>query len=900
MTASAVNFNDLVEVRLIAPARALKLTLTHPTGVTATGYNSADEPFEPVQGGTPNQPHLTVFGDDLKRVVLNADPAHEICILQACVVAVEELNRHLQNELARWSQEDDVLEPHTTYRLKMVTTIRAEYEGELAGYRDESKELTEYAYFRTGGPPGLEKLPPPEGLPNESEFESGLDDLTRYVRYTVPNTVPAPGEKPPLPRPVYRAYDVGVRFNVNYVELMYRLAGRDLGLYLYDNNNRPVRDVKGRLIVLSNRWAKTEEATLTEGEERWLYLLGESGCAPATPMPQEVLSDTTLVSASEGQVLEADTLYEARLVPLLLHETFSKDLVGWNTGGGALSDWERRGHGTLRGSQATVNGTVVRLDGSPNLSGLDPLFDFIVLQADTARPLGRYRIVSVDDAGKMVTVDGAPRFTTATSGWEIPELGAIIVKSSAETTLVRDGSENWGDYRLSALLRATGDKPVGPAFRYRQGSSDHYRFTMDRDGSSGRGRRILQKVVGGISEALAQDEFDHQQDRDYLVTAEVIGPMLRIYQDGALVFEENDGSLSSGGIGLHSGGSIGSRFGDVRVDDFGVLAPVAYRFSFTTSRFTNFFHQLHSFQDETWRAALAPTVDVAAIAAAAVPPTTPTAPSEAEARAYEALAAEVLGAAAAQNPAEVQVTRVERTEPDGTVLTLALLIQGPEPIDWKRTHLEVQRAERQVLQPELPGGVKLTDVTLGTNEPNEESITLLLRETTDLDGYGIDYRSPSDPGAELAWTPYYTFGQEGRLPAGTRVRVFAGNEADAPPVEPGVIRRFVASQGEPGQLRLSAQDGARLRIRGPGRTGGHARHFLPNRDYVTIDARVLRKADGTGFFVMPAAPGSALSIGQYRLKLTYRRDNTGVDPSSLVFSEAGDSADERVALDLPW
>ena len=73
-------------------------------------------------------------------------------------------------------------------------------------------------------------------------------------------TVPASGEKPLLPRPVYRAYDVGVLFKTNYVESMYRLAWRDLGLYLYDNNSRPVRDAQGRLIVLNNCWGQQEEA----------------------------------------------------------------------------------------------------------------------------------------------------------------------------------------------------------------------------------------------------------------------------------------------------------------------------------------------------------------------------------------------------------------------------------------------------------------------------------------------------------------------------------------------------------------------------------------------------------------------------------------------------------------
>ena len=50
--------------------------------------------------------------------------------------------------------------------------------------------------------------------------------------------------------------------------------------------------------------------------------------------------------------------------------------------------------------------------------------------------------------------------------------------------------------------------------------------------------------------------------------------------------------------------------------------------------------------------------EIAALVAEAVTPAA--APSDDEARAYEALAAYVLGPAARQNPPEVQVTRVER------------------------------------------------------------------------------------------------------------------------------------------------------------------------------------------------------------------------------------------------
>src|SRR5207247_2445853 len=128
--------------------------------------------------------------------------------------------------------------------------------------------------------------------------------------------VPAAGEQPLLPRPVYRAYDVGVVFNEDYVDLMYRLAHRDLLLYLYDSNNQPVRDAQGRLIVSANRWGVTETTTLTASMIRYLSVIDGATCVSGDPaiIPRQV----TLFSVDPGLVLEPDLVHEARLIPLLM------------------------------------------------------------------------------------------------------------------------------------------------------------------------------------------------------------------------------------------------------------------------------------------------------------------------------------------------------------------------------------------------------------------------------------------------------------------------------------------------------------------------------------------------------------------------------------------------------
>src|SRR5260370_32124714 len=90
------------------------------------------------------------------------------------------------------------------------------------------------------------------------------------------------------------------------------------------------------------------------------------------------------------------------------------------------------------------------------------------------------------------------------------------------------------------------------------------------------------------------------------------------------------------------------------------------------------------------------------------------------------------------NPGGLQAMRVEQGQD-----ALAFLVLGPEPVDWKRIALDVMYAHEWAPQPELPGAVKLTDVSFGTSQPNEEAVTLLLREGGDLTGERIEYyRSP--------------------------------------------------------------------------------------------------------------------------------------------------------------
>ncbi len=787
--------NNLTIV-LPQPAKQVRLFITSSgEGSFVTGYNADGESFGPVSGGMQGNPEVVVTGEAITRIIVQ--PNGDMSLAAICIMVGlsederhtrEEMERHMVDEMARWSQEGALLRPHTTYRLKIVTTIQTvgmaptpdnpdAYDYSTAPDFNLQHEQVEFAYFQTEGPPGLTALSVPIGCdPGEFARDAGLGDLTRYVHQTIPATVPDQGEKPLLPRPVYRAYDVGVEFNEDYVDLMYRIDGHDLGLYLYDSNNRPVRDAQGRLIVLRNRWGRTEELTLTESEERWINTVNGGDCATLdiTIIPH----DRTLAAAANGQILNPDTGYEARLVPLLLHEDFNAYPVGTSALGLAIPPQVKP---PASPSQLAIDyyeaiANALRslgLDVEAETSPLIPpgwvlyVVGYFLYRYYVQRILAS--ILSLLPNFDQCTIDQWTAWDEGTnrgpSHWEIRETGTPPSRYIIQTTNIwggtLDGNDpvkpgtillyadnltlpedhpkqpgNWTDYRMSVYLRSSDDEAIGIVFRY-IALGHYYLFSMDCQ----RKYRRLVKVKDGNHTILAEDDFVYRLNQDYLIAIEAIGSSLRVYQDGELVFDVTDNALDHGRIGLYCWGNTGARFRDVRVDDFRPEAPIVYRFKFTTSNFVDFFHHMHSFQDETWRVELPAgallEADLAALVAKAADPASPITVEEVQA--YETLARHTLGQAARQIPADVQLTRVESDN-----RALAFLIQGPEPIDWDRTDLEVLYTDHRSPRPELPSAVKLTDVKFGMNQPNEESITLLLRDATDLCNHRIEYRQFPD------------------------------------------------------------------------------------------------------------------------------------------------------------
>ncbi|HKQ50380.1 MAG TPA: family 16 glycoside hydrolase [Phycisphaerae bacterium] len=157
-----------------------------------------------------------------------------------------------------WGSEDQVFDPETRYRLKIITSATLEKEGT----EQEPEVFTHYAYFQTGGPPGI--LPighaiadPPTGFP-DAGF---LTDLQLYTKRRIPEDGAVA---------VYSAYDLGMEPKENYVEQMY---GADLVIQLRDRNDQPVTDGAGEELELENQWGESPTAAVTTTDTQYYAAL---------------------------------------------------------------------------------------------------------------------------------------------------------------------------------------------------------------------------------------------------------------------------------------------------------------------------------------------------------------------------------------------------------------------------------------------------------------------------------------------------------------------------------------------------------------------------------------------------------------------------------------------------
>ena len=824
-------------------------------------------------------------------LLAEGEGAGKVCLQKVCgdmrpgaaqLAQVEAIRDNNRSSTARWSEKGNVLEPFTQYRLRIVTTVNADF--------SPTQTLTQFAYFQTKGPPGISELsrpsepPYPEALIDPSkpdEFQSGLNDLTRYVKQTIPPTVSEAGEPPLLPRPVYRGYDVSVLFNEDYVDLMYRHAGRDLALLLYDRNNQPLRDHNGRLVVPESPWSEANEVSVSPQEQQWCDMVNANPCGVPPILPGDIAKDQILKAVHERQILDADALYDARLMPLLLREDFRRFVAGAVPVGGNLGRWKVQDLMLGAFSQWEIEALGSLPEPRPR--------QLVQKAAIGANGGGMTAVPVLNQLGTLLVLGNDPKLP-------IPDLA-----NPQKTD--QDQPSQWTDYRLSLKLGSSQDGAIGVAFRYSD-AQNFYLFTMDRPS----GLRQLLKIRGGAVTVLASDQFNFELSHGYRLVIEAIGSSLRIYLDDEKTFDVTDAELTAGGLALQCGVTGGAAFSDIHVHDFSKSARCVYRFPFTTSEYVDFFHHMHSFEDECWKATCHTPLATAS-AHAVVNPTD--AITDDESRAFETLADEVLGTAALQCAERTEFTRIDfidSADPVNNLENVAMLLRMAEPIDWKRIKLTLSELNQAVPAPIAPLKVKLVAAKLGAQAPADEEVILLIREATNLTGHRIEMREIV-PGTTLPldsadvdapkWEPIYSFGDEAKLAAGTRVIVSSGNAPANATTEPRTQRRYGAAAGDPGQLRFTSTT-VDLRIVAPRGDVIHARRFLDTTAISSqIGFKLLRKADGTACFILPTQPSVVSSSGPQRLTMMFVRDNTATEPDSIIMSSVGQTMDEVAVLDIP-
>ncbi len=540
--------------------------------------------------------------------------------------------KHFEDEFIRWTQTGEVLEPHTNYRLKISTAVHMLGDGEMLSGLDEEQPMSEFAYFRTEGPPGVAQLTAPAGseaIGSTDKYVSALDDLSRYIRKTMP-AVDAPTPLNPVSsRLFYRAYDVGVEFDENYVELMYRIGRRDLSIHMHDSNGA-VRGNDGRRLILRNQWGRMETVTLSDHEDRWLSVLGDGGCQ-LIPLPS-IVKDSTFNAKSAAHLLPASSLCEARFVPALLHDDFG--------------DYD----------------TIKSADG-PN------------------GKLGRWQVSDVAGSGnshwQIDESTSDPGLVQTT-----PKVSTLFYSNAPTSELPADHPDqpmNWKDYRLTVWLKFIGGK-AGIVWRYRD-AGHHYRFVIEA------GQCELFRVDGAEPVSLVREPFTPPSDL-FGITFELNGPSMNIYRvdeklGDQLLLSATDASIDSGSVGFYAPGASTAKFTDIYVDDFRSSVPVVYRFNFLSSQFKNFKEQMETFENRTNMATIDPIANAAPFVSAAKP--IGDALADAESRGFDGLLALVPGVVSTQ---VLRVTRVHQGND-----AIAFLVQSPEPLDWTRIDLKVLRRQ---------------------------------------------------------------------------------------------------------------------------------------------------------------------------------------------------------------
>jgi hypothetical protein len=796
-------------------------------------------------------------------VGLIIEAAGRVGIVEVCLGSggdddyLQALALNLKSATSVWAAQGNVLEPYTDYRLVIATQ---------ADVLDDSgnlnpKKQTSYAYLKTGGPPVLGGFTVPVGQ-TQASIEAGPDSLQAYVRQTVPATVGQGDAAPAMPRPVFRAYDVGVVFNADYVDLLYKMSYRDLMLQILDSNGAPARDALGRALSFENPWGVTSDLTLDNASASWIDTV-DPNCVPI--QKDKIVHDQTMTTLDTPLLLEPGTRYKARLVPLLLHDDF----------------------GAARyANMATAGGNGARIG------------DWVVVELDTVQQASQWTVTTASAWGTFIGQSDA-LVGSANAATDCPPGSALIWDPVW-------GGPAWKSSRLSAFVSTGSGGAIGLVFLY-ENPQNYFEFTMrPSDGAC-----KLIRWTNASPSKLQEKTVPFAIFTDMEIVIELSDIAVRVFVDGvpALAHDVDLSAHSGGTVGCWCWNNASARFKDVRVEDQSGQAATAYGFEFVTSDYVNYFHLAHGRRTPVWDIETHGTDKERTTSELAQLTTMFAQQSDAaldapETRQYEDLVALWLGPGLVRDAETLEINRILNGGE-----TVAWLVRSPEPWDWKRSQIVLRHTDQTAPISEMLGPAKITGAALGMSDANDEYVDLLILEDTSPNGWRLEMRDATasstglvdaafdDPGS--IWLALYEFAAQSTIKAGMRIRLYSGSLLQ-PSGNHTQLAMNIAAPGDPGVARLPAS-GADLRLIDPlGRTACAIR-ILPEAAFdlvpVPLHARMVRKGDSTGLILVPGIDDS-FAPGAYALAMVYRRNISADDPESIVLSQAGDTTDEQAFVPL--
>lgn len=259
------------------------------------------------------------------------------------------------------------------------------------------------------------------------------------------------------------------------------------------------------------------------------------------------------------------------------------------------SEWhiDLNNGGTLRGLMATVARDRIRLDIPPvpagtidQLSRVNKRFDTIYLPNDRIRPSKTYRILDVDNANDIITIDGEPDLDGGQTAWHIPaglsgELPAMNYNIHGGPHAAVRGYDHFDSALFVIKDGAVRDRPPGAAaptvggplrwntytaHNYNQGNfylsslcgNRHYDFASFRSGGAGgpfRNYSFLVRDHGEAYDGVRRARFYFGREHgntEYSVTSDSVGPGV---SPGTTGIPGEDGKTA---IRLHYSSSAGS------------------------------------------------------------------------------------------------------------------------------------------------------------------------------------------------------------------------------------------------------------------------------------------------------------------------------------------------------